>query len=287
MWLGLLITTAAAGLYDTEALAMPVSAQGHGPIYGLSTPTLGRGGWSLDVGAMSRLLDGTGTLMLRPMVSYGMTEDLQASVSVPVPVRSPGSAPDIRGWSRMPVVPDLGLMLGWRFHRNALGVGTRFESTLWGGVEVPLDSERGSVETLPGLFGAIVTGYASRSVYAWVGGGYRRYAGSGGPTPSRIGDVAIASLVLGYRPSTFRREYPYPDWRMFVEVVAEWIGSDVLDGQRQPRTGGEQVFIGPTLLGLYGFWGISGGPVFPVYQDWNGSQPKDRIRLAVNATFWW
>ena len=38
--------------------ALPVAAQGHGPVYGLSTPTLGRGGWSLDVAGMGRFFDG-------------------------------------------------------------------------------------------------------------------------------------------------------------------------------------------------------------------------------------
>ena len=166
-------------------------------------------------------------------------------------------------------------------------VGARWESTLWLGIEVPTDSERSSVSTAPGLFGAVVTGYASRVWYAWVGAGYRRYAGSSGPAGNRIGDVALASLVLGYRPPAFREDYPHPDWRVFVEIVGERIGSDILDGEARSGSGGKQVFVGPTVLGLYGSWGISGGPTFPVYQSWNGSQPTDRVRLAANVTFWW
>jgi len=51
----------------------PARATGHGPVYGLSTPTLGQGGWSLDVGGMYRLMgdvtDQNGqAAMLRPMV---------------------------------------------------------------------------------------------------------------------------------------------------------------------------------------------------------------------------
>jgi hypothetical protein len=45
-------------------------ATGRGPVYGLATPTLGKGSWSLDVGVMG--MDGDGQmLMLRPMVDYG------------------------------------------------------------------------------------------------------------------------------------------------------------------------------------------------------------------------
>lgn len=278
-WLWLLRDAAVSAFLCTASVA----AQGHGPIYGLSTPTLGRGGWSLDVGAMSRIMDGTGTLMVRPMLSYGLTQDLQASISIPLPLYSSGVVPPVRGWTRMPAVRDVEVMLGWRFHRNAVGVGARWESTLWGGTVVPADGERYSVETSPGLFGFVVSGYASRSWYAWLGGGYRRYA----DPRERPGDAAMGSLVVGYRPPAFRRDFPHPDWRVFVEVVLETTGHDVVDGRPVDGTGGEQVFVGPTVLGLYGSWGISGGPVFPVYQRWAGDQDEDLARFAVNVTFWW
>ena len=57
-----------------RALALLVSslahASGHGPVYGLATPTLGKGSWSLDVAAMGMSGDGH-RLMVRPMVGYG------------------------------------------------------------------------------------------------------------------------------------------------------------------------------------------------------------------------
>ena len=68
---------------------MPVEAQGHGPVYGLSTPARGRGGWSLDVAGMGRFIDGARMTMIRPMISFGVTEDLQVSASVPVPLILP------------------------------------------------------------------------------------------------------------------------------------------------------------------------------------------------------
>lgn len=236
---------------------------------------------------MARLLDGAAAVMVRPMLSYGVTQDLQVSASLPLLVYSDTSVPPVRGWTRMPAVPDIELMLGWRFHRNGVGVGARWESTLWVALDVPTDAERTSIATAPGLFGSAVTGYASRSVYVWLGAAYRRYGSLGGTQVSRPGDSAMASLVVGYRPTAFRRDYPHPDWRLFLEVVGERIGTDLVDGERVEETGGLQVFLGPTVLGLYGSWGISGGPVFPIHQRWNGPQPADRVRFAVNLTFWW
>ncbi len=257
-------------------------AQGHGPIYGLSTPTLGKGGWSLDVGAMARLLDGPRTAMVRPMVSYGITADLQAFGSFPVAIERDSDAPPVRGFTRMPATRDVEIGFGWRPQRTGVGVGARRETTIWVAVDHPLESDRRGLETAPGAFGAVVTGYASRTVYAWAGGAYRRYATDGGDRP---GDVTMASFVLGYRPSVFRGDYPNADWRAFVEVVGEWVGEDRLSGRAVSDTGGRQIFVALTALGLYGSWGMAAGPALPVSQNLDG--PREKARFAVNVTFWW
>jgi len=268
------------------AAGAPALAQGHGPAFGLSTPTLGKGGWSVDVAAMSRIVGDRELLMIRPMVSYGFTEDLQLSASFPMPLYVPQGTPPAHGMSRMPTSPDVEFLLGWRFHRLGTDIGSRVESTVYVGFDYPTDPIRAGVRTSPGLYGALVTGYASRTVYAWAGALYLRSMSPVGETADHIGDVAMYSLVLGYRPPAFRRDFPHPDWRVFVEAVGERSAKDVIAGVEQPNTGGHQIFVGPTLLGLYGSWGISGGPVFPVYRDVNGVQPREKMRLVVNTTFW-
>ncbi|MCH7530907.1 MAG: hypothetical protein IIB36_03985 [Gemmatimonadetes bacterium] len=266
-------------------VAAPLTAQGHGPVYGLSTPTLGRGGWSLDVAGMGRFFDGGQTAMLRPMLSYGVTEDLQLSASLPLPVARDDDAPAVRAFIRMPASQDAEIMVGWRVQRRGTGVGTRQETTLWFAVDVPTDARRDGLETAPGLFGSVVTGYASRAVYVWLGGAYRRSL-SAGSDQHRAGDVTMGSLVVGYRPPSFRADYPHPDWRMFVEVVGERVGRDSVGGIRRSDSGGRQLYVALTLLGLYGSWGLAGGPAFPLYQSLNGNQRDDGVRLAVNASFW-
>lgn len=261
-------------------------AQGHGPIYGLSTPTLGKGGWSLDVAAMSRFIGDKQTAMLRPLVSYGITEDVQISASFPMTLYQPQGQPPAHGVSRMPSTPDIEFLLGWRFHRQGTRVGTRFESTAYLGFDYPTDAVRAGVRTAPGLYGAVVAGHASRTTYLWVGGLYRRYMTPTGPTADHPGDVGMYSLVLGYRPALFRRDYPHPDWRVFLEAFGEYSAKDAIGGVKQLNTGGHQVFAGPTLLGLFGSWGISGGPVFALYRRVNGSQPRERLRLVINTAFW-
>lgn len=266
-------------------LPAPAAGQGHGPIYGLSTPTLGRGEWSVDAATMGRFVEGGRALMARPMASYGWTEDLQLSASFPLTLQRDEGLPAVRGLTRMPMTRDLQLMVGWRFHRNALGVGARWESTAWVAYEHPTDATRAGIETAPALYGAAVTGYASRSWYLWGGAARRIHPGAAGEG-GELGDTSMASLVVGYRPPAFRADYPHPDWRAFLELVGEWIDEGTLPADDTTSGGGRQVFLGITLLGLYGSWGISGGPALPLHQRWNGERPRERLRIAVNVTFW-
>ena len=100
------------------------------------------------------------------------------------------------------------------------------------------------------------------------------------------GDMALYSLVLGYRPERFRAELPHADWRVFVELVGEYRGRDEIAGRELADTGGHEVFLGPTVLGLYGPWGVSLGPLFPIHSDLNGVQPEEDWRFVVNFTWW-
>lgn len=272
-----------AGLFASPSHAR---AQGHGPVFGLSTPTLGAGRWSVDLPMMGRVTKTGDMLMLRPMVSYGITEDLQVSASLPMPLYRGAGLRPTRVTTRMPATSDVELTVGWRFHRKGLAVGTRVESTAYVSLDYPTEPTVAELPAVPGFAVAAVTGYASRSVYVWGGGLYRRYTHAAGPTADRVGDLVMYSLVLGYRPPFFREDVPKPDWRIFVEAVGEWSAADVLNGADLADTGGHRIFIAPTLLGLYGAWGIAGGPALSVYDSVNGTQPADTVRWVVNLILW-
>ena len=273
------------GLLALTLFGTALEAQGHGPVYGLSTPTLGRGGWSLDIATMGRLRDSDRTAMVRPMLSFGVTEDLQVSASIPVPLASDASFPSARAFTRMPTSRDVEVMVGWRLQRRGTGIGTRQETTAWLATDVPTDRTRGGLETAPSLLAAIVTGYASRSTYIWLGAA-REQSFRSGQGDHQEGNVTMASLVAGYRPPAFRGDYPEADWRGFVELIAESVGRHQKDGNAIEDSGGRQLYAALTVLGLYGSWGLAGGPAFPLYQSLNGSQPNEGVRFAFNLTFW-
>jgi hypothetical protein len=276
-----LLVTVVLGLSPAMALA-----SGHGPLFGGATPTLGKGGWQLDQAWMGRQGDvgAADEQLLRTMISFGITEDLQISASVPIPLQSSQLMPLGRPMSLMSAERDFESMVAWRFHRRPTA-GGRFESTLIGGLMLPLRpyAPDGMPSAMSMSIGA-ATGYASRAHYFWVAGGYQRRTENDG---GRMGDVTSITAVYGYRPPALRLDYPKPDLRFFVETVAEHTAMGRHFGFDMLYTGGKAVFTGPTALLLYKAYALQGGVQFPVYQRVNGSA-SERFRFAVNVSyFFW
>jgi hypothetical protein len=267
-----------------SAWAAPVGAAGHGPVFGGATPTLGRGGWSLDEAWTGRFCsaDQSSDQMLRTMLSYGVTENFQFSVSVPVPLAT-GTLPPARMMSIMSSTTELEGIGGWRFQRRDMGIGGRQESTLYVGGTVPLTHDMNGTALGPSLYVSAATGYASRAQYVWGSAGVQQYGTRDG---ERVGASRFASIVYGYRPVFLRLEHPKPDLRFFVEGTYEHRDAD------RPRTpsspASNTVFVGPTFLLLYRGYGLSGGVQFPAFSDVPGGLPHERVRVAIDASyFFW
>ena len=263
-----------------------LAASGHGPVFGGATPTLGKGGWSFDQAWMGRR-DRTGDSdqMLRSMIGYGLTEDLQLTASLPIELTSTGRLPIGRMTALMSGNRDVEAILGWRFRRRTVGEGARFESTAYAGGTVPTDSRRAGIRTSPSLYVAAASGGASRAHYFWASGGYQRSFDDRG---DRLGDIKSYGIVYGYRPPALRLDYPKPDLRFFVEAVGEVTGHARHRGVPVTSTGGHVLLAGPTVLLLYKEYGISGGALFPVYQRTNRAQSREQFRFGVNFSyFFW
>ena len=198
-------------------------ASGHGPVFGLATPTNPKGGFSADLTMMGRTGEGRNGAMLRGALGYGITENLKVSLSAPVVFTAEPLTPS-RMSAFTPMTGDIESLLTWRFHRKDTGVGSRVESALIGGVLIPGPQEMGgalrNVESgLGGLIGG-VTGFASRSNYFWVGGSYQRYAERRGDTRP---DLLAYTVAYAYRPRSWRTDTGW-DWRIFGELTGERSG---------------------------------------------------------------
>ena len=261
-------------------------ASGHGPVFGAATPTLGKHGWSFDQAWMGRRdREGDDDQMLRSMVGFGLTEDLQISASLPIELGEHHRWPAGRMMATMSGNKDVEMLVGWRFHRQPVGQRARFESTAYFGGTVPLEARRAGIQTAPSLSGSVATGYASREHYFWIGGSYYRPLADSG---DQLGEVKSFSVVYGYRPEPLRLEYPKPDLRFFVETIGEVTGRSEHNRSTVESSGGRVLLTGPTALLLYKQYGLSGGVLFPVYQRVNGAQVKERLRFAVNFSyFFW
>ena len=234
-------------------------ASGHGPVFGAATPTLGKGGWQVDQAWFGRLGEGSQTeeQMLRTMISFGLTEHLQISGSVPVSLVSSYFVPRGRMVAMMSSVNELEGIVSWRFHHQALGAGTRFESTLSAGAAMsPRPVHADGMETAPSVHLSAATGYISRAHYMWVGSGYQHHGQRG---LDQMGNVVFVSGVYGYRPPALRLDYPKPDLRFFVEAMAEHTETALHHGIEMLTSGGTAVFVGPTALLLYKADGLEGG----------------------------
>jgi hypothetical protein len=280
------LRVASVGLLFVVATSRAADASGHGPVFGAATPTLGKGGWSFDQAWMQQPMEGAETsALLRSMISLGITEKLQISGSLPIPLSGSNAMPSGRMTAMMSGNPDFESFLAWRFQTHPVGQGARLESTVYVGGLLPLQSTRADIKTSPAGLVSATTGYASRSHYFWAGATHVHYAERAG---DQFGSVSSFTLVYGYRPPAWRKDYPKPDLRFFVEAAGDITGTTTHNGQAMTDTGGRVALVGPTMLLLYKAYAVEGGVLFPVYQRNGSMQPNERFRAVLNFTyFFW
>lgn len=143
-------------------------------------------------------------------------------------------------------------------------------------------SFRGPVSACgPGTSSGVVSGVTSRSHYVWAGTTYERYAEAGG---QRRPDLLFYSFAYAYRPESWRRDNGW-DWRLFAECTGERLGLSTRGGADLSGGRSHQVFIGPATLGVYKNFAVSGGVQFAMHQSVSPIYPRERVRVAVNFTW--
>jgi len=264
-------------------LAMPLysNAAGHGPVFGLATPTNSKGEFSFDFGVFGRSSRFGSQASMRGLVGYGFTPHVTLSLTLPAVISQTQLPP-----TRIQPGDDFESTLAWRFHHNATKVGTRFESTAFAGLVVPGTQSgfKGVAPTTntPGNMVGVVTGMASRSHYLWLGSTFTKFYEHAG---DRRPDVLDYSLVYGYRPAAWRKPPDKWDWRIFGELAGERSNRFLQANLTVPQTQAHQVFIGPSALGIYRNYTVSFGAQFPVYQSVGAQFPQERVRFAVNFSY--
>jgi hypothetical protein len=255
-------------------------ADGHGPVFGLATPTNSAGEWSFDAGVFGRATDFGQQASLRGLIGYGFTPHMSLFVSAPAVFGNQQLSP-----TRIQPGGDFDATIKWRFQHRATKVGTRIESTMFAGLVVPgpQSAVHGIVTTnAPGFMLGAVTGLASRSHYVWLGTTFTKFVEHSG---AKRPDVFVYSLVYGYRPPKWRRPPDHWDWRFFAELVGEHSDRFLQSDSAVPQTQAHQVFLGPTMLGIFRNYTVSFGAQAPVYQSVGALYPRERVRFAVNCSY--
>jgi hypothetical protein len=256
-------------------------AAAHGPLFGLATPTNSQGEWSFDEGIFGRNTSLGTQASIRGLVAYGFTPHLTLSFTLPAVVGDTPLPP-----TRIQPGADFESTLAWRFQHSATKIGTRIESTAFAGLVIPGPQSGfdGVVHTTnaPGTMFGAVTGLASRSHYLWLGSTFTKFYEHHG---HRRPDVLDYSLVYGYRPPKWRRPPDKWDWRLFGELVGERSNRFVQANVPVANTQANQVFLGPTALGIFHNYTVSFGAQFPIYQNVGSAFPKERVRFAVNFSY--
>jgi hypothetical protein len=97
--------------------------------------------------------------------------------------------------------------------------------------------------------------------------------------------VLTYSLVYGYRPPKWRRPPDKWDWRLFAELVGERPQEFLQANALITGTQANQLFLGPSALGIYRNYTVSFGAQLPIYQDVGSLFPKERVRFAINFSY--
>src|SRR5438477_3718204 len=155
-------------LFAVVGLPVLSIAAGHGPVFGLATPTNSQGEWSFDEGIFARNTSLGSQASIRELAAYGFTPHLTLSFTLPAVVGDTPLPP-----TRIQPGADFDSTLAWRFQHRATRVGARLESTAFAGLVVPGPQSgfKGVTSTTnaPGFMVGGVTGRASLSHYLWLG----------------------------------------------------------------------------------------------------------------------
>jgi hypothetical protein len=264
-------------------LALPLSlfADGHGPVFGLATPTNSKGEWSFDSGVFGRSNSFDTEASFREQIGYGFTPHLSLFFTAPVVFGNAVFTP-----TRIQPGDDFDAKLAWRFQHRATKVGTRFESTAFVGFAVPGPQSGfpgiANTTNVPGIMFGAVTGMASRSHYIWLGSTFTKFFQHNGDQRPNVFDY---SLVYGYRPPKWRRPPDKWDWRIFGELVGERSDRFLQSNAAVPQSQASQVFLGPSVLGIHRNYTVSFGAQFPIYQNVGSLYPKEHVRFGINFSY--
>jgi hypothetical protein len=99
-----------------------------------------------------------------------------------------------------------------------------------------------------------------------------------------VGDRLDLGLALAYRLTESIKSFP--NYGIFAETNAVWLGKDDDSGETNPNSGGWTVYLTPGARVRFNKnVALTVAPSFPIVQELNGEQIESRFKLAVTLSF--
>ena len=266
----------------TLALSAPAWAADHGPLFGYATPVNSQGEFSFDTGLFGRNGSRDMQFSTATQMGYGLTPHITFTAFLPASFGH-SSLPE----SRIFPTGEWTAGASWRVFHSVTQVGKRLEATGSLALVVPGPQPDtgalGSLSRVPGVAGTLAAGFASRSQYLWLGGGYTGFFAKGG---TRRPDTISWSTVYGYRPAKLRRGYDQWDYRGLVEFTGEHTGGVRFRNAVVPDSSSTSVWLGPSVLAIFKNVALEGGVQGPLYRDVATSiYGRETVRFALNLSY--
>jgi hypothetical protein len=99
-----------------------------------------------------------------------------------------------------------------------------------------------------------------------------------------VGDRVDLGIALAYRINESIRTFP--NYSVFVETNAIWLGKDEDGGEKNPNSGGWTVYLTPGARVRFNEnLALTVAPSFPLVQELNGEQIETNFKLAATLSY--
>lgn len=209
--------------------------------------------------------------IIDPNIIYGIRDDLSVFVSAPFTPKSR------LGSSHSSGINDLLLQFEYGFY-NKSGSDYAIDSSLVANVQFPTGSSSKNPPTGNGSFSYFVGttfAYTSYNWYAFVSPGANLTTTHHG---TRFGN----SFLYQWGFARYIKQLSPRGWifDVMVEFAGTYTKKDKIHGRTNPNSGGNVIFLLPSLWLSSKKWVFQWGVGFPIVQSLNGRQ--DKIRYSIN-----
>lgn len=211
--------------------------------------------------------------LLVPNVIYGILDDLSLALFVPYNLKNRSGPLHSSG------VGDLLLQAEYGYY-NLTYREAIFQTTVVGAIQFPTGS---SIKNPPTGNGSC--SYFLGTTFAYLTPNWYAFASPGALiTTTRHGTKFGNSYLYQWGFARYIGPLSPPGWvfDLMVEFDGQYVERDRIDGKTDPDSGGNSLFVTPSIWLSSNRWIFQWGIGFPLIQNLNGKQDKSTYSIAYN-----